>query len=157
MINDPFSKTELLQALASVNSEVADYFAAIPADKFFLSLAEAWSPAENVVHLIKSVSPVAKALKLPKLFLRGLFGVSKKPSRRFPQIKESYQRVLANGPKPRGRLFQSSMTWELTLHRSNKKFCANGMKSAIVFTSFCKPGLKTTSTNIGCHIRFWAS
>jgi len=102
-LKDPFSKDEVLQSLAGVNREVADYFAAIPANAFFTPFPAAWSPAENLVHLIKSVSPVAKALKLPKLLLRVLFGVSKKSSRRFHQLKNDYRRVLAKGGRATGR------------------------------------------------------
>jgi hypothetical protein len=59
-LKDPFMKIELLQSLESVNQEVAGYFASIPRRAFFDHPSEAWSPAENLVHLLKSVSPVGK-------------------------------------------------------------------------------------------------
>ena len=93
----PFTKIELLPRLEETNREVTDYFASIPASAFFEHPPEVWSPAENVVHLIKSVSPVAKAMKLPKILLAVLFGPSRAASRRFDQIKEDYRRVLAGG------------------------------------------------------------
>jgi hypothetical protein len=101
-INDPFPKPELLESFANVHRRVADYFASIPAEKFFAHPPEVWSPAENLVHLIKSVSPVAKAMKLPKVFLLILFGKSKNISRRFVQIKENYHRELAKGARATG-------------------------------------------------------
>ncbi len=105
MINleNVFSQEELQRAIAEVNREVGGYFAVMPAGIFFTRFEEAWSPAENLVHLIKSVSAVAQALRLPKLFVRLLFGASLKSSRRFEQLKEDYRRVLAQGGKASGR------------------------------------------------------
>lgn len=102
-IEDPFTKPELLKSFGSVHNAASDYFASIPAGIFFAHPPAVWSPAENLVHLIKSVSPVAKAMKLPKPLLLILFGTSKKPSRRFTQIKEEYRRELAKGARATGR------------------------------------------------------
>src|SRR5688572_4473559 len=67
ILPDPYSKTELIDALKQVNQKVTDSFGSIPAERFFQANAENWSPAENLVHLIKSVSPVGKAMKLPEM------------------------------------------------------------------------------------------
>ena len=67
---DPFAKPELEEILVKVQGEVADYFAALPERVFFVRPEGAWSPAENVVHLIKSVRPVAMGLRLPRLIQR---------------------------------------------------------------------------------------
>ncbi len=96
---DPFVKQELLHALAEVNREVADYFAALPERVFFDRPEGAWSPVENLVHLIKSVRPVAMGLRLPRFVLQPLFGAARQPSRRFQQLKEDYRRELAKGAK----------------------------------------------------------
>ncbi|MGH7595904.1 MAG: hypothetical protein ACREOI_06100, partial [bacterium] len=98
-IDDPFTKPELLATFGSIHRVVSDYFASIPAEKFFDHPPAVWSPAENLVHLIKSVSPVAKAMKLPTLLLFILFGAPKKSSKRFIQIVEEYRRVLAKGAR----------------------------------------------------------
>jgi hypothetical protein len=102
-IDDPFTKPELLASFGSVHSAVADYFASIPTEKFFEHPPAVWSPAANLVHLIKSVSPVVMAMKLPKLLLLILFGAPKKSSQRFTQIKEEYRRELAKGAHATGR------------------------------------------------------
>ncbi len=103
IISDPYTKAELVQSLESANREVADYFASIAAEAFFTRFGEAWSPAENLVHLIKSVSAVAKGMKLPKIFLLALFGTSKKSSRRFAQLTKDYRDKLAKGGRATGR------------------------------------------------------
>jgi hypothetical protein len=102
-IEDPFTKPELLASFGRVHRAVSDYFASVPAEEFFNHPPAVWSPAENLAHLIKSVSPVATAMKLPKLFLFILFGTPKKSSRRFTQIKEEYRRELVKGARATGR------------------------------------------------------
>ena len=82
----PFTQAELLASFRQTNQEVAAFFAAIPADQFFVHPDQVWSPAENLVHLLKSVSPVARALKIPKFVLALRFGRSKAPARRYEQV-----------------------------------------------------------------------
>jgi len=96
---DPFAKDKLSASLREAGREVEDYFASISLDIFFKRCLDKWSPAENLLHLIKSVSPVAKAMKMPKWILRILFGRPKAASRQYDQIKEIYQRALADGLK----------------------------------------------------------
>ena len=96
---DPFAKPELEEILVKVQGEVADYFAALPERVFFVRPEGAWSPAENVVHLIKSVRPVAMGLRLPRLMLKLFFGTPQKPSRRFQHLKEDYRAELGKGAK----------------------------------------------------------
>lgn len=108
---DPFTKDKLAAALREAGREVEDYFASLSLDIFFKRRLGKWSPAENLLHLIKSVSPVAEAMKMPKWILRILFGRSKAASRQFDQIKEIYQRALADGlqaPKNFGPLIEET-------------------------------------------------
>jgi hypothetical protein len=104
---DTFFQTELIASFEKVNQEVATYFLSVPLDSFLKSPSGKWSPAENLLHLIKSVQPVTMAMKLPRWLLRLLFGKPRSASRRFDQIKETYQRTLANGAKASGRYIPS--------------------------------------------------
>jgi len=106
-LKDPFTKAELLELFAAVHQEVAACFSSIALENFFNGPAGKWSPAENLLHLIKSVKPVAMAMKKPRLLLTILFGKPQTASRRFEQIKETYQRALANGGKASGRFIPS--------------------------------------------------
>jgi len=104
---DPFTKAELLESFAAVHQEVATYFSSIALENFFHGPAGKWSPAENLLHLIKSVKSVTMVMKMPRWLLRLLFGKLQTASRRFAQIKETYQRALANGGKASGRYIPS--------------------------------------------------
>jgi len=106
-LKDPFTKVELLESFAAVHQEVAAYFSAIALENFFNNPAGKWSPAENLLHLIKSVKPVTMAMKRPRWQLRLLFGKPQAASRRFAQIQATYQRALANGGKAAGRFIPS--------------------------------------------------
>jgi len=102
-LNNTFAKADLITSFEKVHREVATYFLSIPLESFFKSPSDKWSPAENLLHLIKSVKPVTMAMKMPRWQLRLLFGKPQTASRRFEQIKETYQRTLANGGKAAGR------------------------------------------------------
>lgn len=87
---EPFSKTEIIQVLGDETSAVHDYFAALPEAEFFEAPASVWTPADNLVHLIKSASPVVTALKLPKVALRLRFGKAKHTSRSLAEVRAAY-------------------------------------------------------------------
>jgi len=106
-LNNTFTKADLISSFEKVHHQVAAYFLSLPLDNFFKSSANKWSPAENLLHLIKSVKPVAMAMKKPRLLLTILFGKPKIASRRFEQIQETYERTLANGGKASGRFIPS--------------------------------------------------
>jgi len=105
--NNTFTKADLITSFEKVHREVATYFLSIPLESFFKSPSNKWSPAENLLHLVKSVKPVTMAMKMPRLLLTILFGKPQTASRRFEQVKETYQRRLANGGKAAGRFIPS--------------------------------------------------
>ena len=95
----PFTQAELLTSFQQTNREVADFFAAIPAERFFTHPDGVWSPAENLVHL-QAVSPVARAMKLPKFVLALLLVEANNPrvplSRYEPPTWKSWHKVLVH-------------------------------------------------------------
>jgi hypothetical protein len=100
---DPQTKDQLIAALEDVHREVADYFGSLPRDDFFRRPAVGvWSPAENLIHLVKSVKAVASGLGMPKLVLRVTFGASKAPSRTFAGLRQVYRDRLSRGARATG-------------------------------------------------------
>lgn len=96
-LGTPFSKEEIIAGLKAENSAVHSYFSAIPESKFFEAPPNVWSPADNLVHLIKSISPVVTALKLPKMALRMRFGKAKHASRSLAEVRKAYMAFVDAG------------------------------------------------------------
>jgi hypothetical protein len=106
-LGEPYSKDEIMAALSAETDAVHTFFAEIDhgatdrsplqQSSFFTAPAGVWSPAENLVHLIKSSAPVVMALKLPKIALRLRFGKAKMPSRTLAVVRAMYTEVAVAG------------------------------------------------------------
>lgn len=103
------TRDEILSALDRIQSESAAYWSAFSEAEFFAKIGTAWSPAENVRHLAKSIRPVAKALRMPRLELRLMFGAPKRESVSYDALRERYLAKLAAGGEA-GRFAPSSTT-----------------------------------------------
>lgn len=96
-ISAQMSRDEILQALEQQEREGVAYWSAFPLDTFFAKIGASWSPAETVRHLTKSTRPVARALSLPRLVLRVMFGRSRRPSQTYDSLLARYHHLLAEG------------------------------------------------------------
>jgi hypothetical protein len=96
-IADPFTREELLRDLAALRAWSATFWLQFDTLEFFAPLGDAWSPADNVRHLLKSNRPVERALRLPKLLLLLRFGISNGRSRRYATVVATYRQALAGG------------------------------------------------------------
>lgn len=94
---DPQTREEILAALADLREQGLSFWTDFSPDRFASPIGDAWSPADNVRHLIKSTLPVTKALKLPGLVLRTLFGPVKEASLSYGDLVAKYRAVLAAG------------------------------------------------------------
>ena len=97
------TREELFAALKDSNQRAADWFLAIPTSDFFRREAEAWSPSDNLDHLIKAVKPITKALKLPRITLQAMFGKPEKASANYEELCQRYRDVIARGGQAAGR------------------------------------------------------
>ena len=96
-LGSPFSKEEIVDSLKHEMTAVRDYFVNMPDAEFFEAPTNIWSPAENLVHLIKSVSPLVNALKLPKMALKMRFGKAKHASRPLAGVRKAYMQFVDAG------------------------------------------------------------
>jgi hypothetical protein len=102
-LGQPYTKQEISAALQTQFTAVYNFFAAIDEEQFLAAPPGVWSPAENLVHLIKSCAPVIMALNLPKTALRIRFGWVKHERRTLAQVRHTYvNEALANGGKAGG-------------------------------------------------------
>jgi hypothetical protein len=93
----PSTGPELREALGRLLAEGHAFLATLTIDEFLRPQGEHWSPADHVRHLRKSSTPVAAALRLPRILLRLRFGTHVGPSRTYDLIKSTYLANLAAG------------------------------------------------------------
>jgi DinB superfamily len=93
----PSRRDEIVRDLRLVHSQADRLWAGFDDAAFFQPLGTGWSPAQNVVHLTRSVRPVAKALGLPKLVLALMFGRAKQGSGTYVALGDRYQALLTAG------------------------------------------------------------
>jgi hypothetical protein len=94
---DPYSRAELDAALAAAEQEVAAFFAALPGEALLRREGEAWSPAEHLRHLDRSVRAVTRGLEMPRWLLWLRFLPAGAPSRTFSGLRDAYRARLAAG------------------------------------------------------------
>lgn len=58
---------------------------------------EGWSTGQQLLHLIKSVAPLNKGMKIPKVLLKWKFGKTDRSEMSYKQLAETYQAKLADG------------------------------------------------------------
>lgn len=91
------TRSDILTSLQRLHRESQEYISTLTESEFFTPQGEKWSPAEQVRHLTKSVRPLAKALRLPRLVLAFMFDRKGKTSRSFSEIEMLYRSKLKTG------------------------------------------------------------
>ena len=105
----PNTKTELVHALNTSHEAVCQLCQGCAPQAFFAHPVGVWSAAENVVHLVESLSAVTRGLKMPRLVLAGMFGkaevadAAKPTSRSYATIQALYAEALRQGAQASGR------------------------------------------------------
>lgn len=85
-----FNRDEIRDEIARVQQEGATFWGAFDTTTFFAKLGDAWSPSDNVRHLIKSIRPVTKALSTPRILLRVMFGTTRRQSSAYEEVRDRY-------------------------------------------------------------------
>lgn len=108
-VQEPFSAEEIVRELRALHARSRELWNGFSTTEFFFPLGEAWSPADNVRHLLKSNRPVLRALTTPKVLLAFRFGAGLRDSRPYAEVRERYLARLAAGvtagrfaPRPLG-------------------------------------------------------
>lgn len=96
-IQEPFDGAEVVRELRALQARSRDFWSTFSTEEFFSPLGDAWSPADNVRHLLKSNRPVARALNTPKVLLFLRFGAGPRASRTYSEVRERYLGRLASG------------------------------------------------------------
>ena len=96
-VQEPSAGAEIVRELRALHARSRDFWSAFSTAEFFHPLGDAWSPADNVRHLLKSNRPVLRALSTPKVLLTARFGAGLRPSRTYAEVRERYFARLAEG------------------------------------------------------------
>jgi hypothetical protein len=94
---DPRTKADTLRELRRLHERSTAFWDALSTADFLAPLGAAWSPADNVRHLIKSIRPLAGGLRVPKPLILLRFGPSLRGSRSYSEVRETYRGLLAKG------------------------------------------------------------
>lgn len=93
----PRTGAEIIAALHEVHRESVSYWATFSDTDFFAPIGTAWSPAENVRHLSKSIRAVTQGVRLPPFLVRVIFGTTDAPARDYETTRTRYLERLAKG------------------------------------------------------------
>src|ERR1700733_12400290 len=92
--HEPWAKEALLTGLRELYEVSSTFWEGFSTSEFFTPVGSGWSPAGNVRHLNKSIRPLGRAMRLPRVALRLLFGKARKPSQRYAGVREVYLATL---------------------------------------------------------------
>lgn len=90
----PVTGAEIATALERLHQDSAAFYATFATASFVAPQGAAWSPADHVRHLTKSMRALNRGLRLPRLVLRLRFGRAKGPSRSYEAVMQAYRKRL---------------------------------------------------------------
>lgn len=91
-------KAKITQLLSQTYTSYSDYVEGLNADEWDYAPEGKWSAAQQTIHLIKSTSPLVKALGLPKFILKSRFGKANRSTRTYEALVSRYKEKLTNNP-----------------------------------------------------------
>lgn len=103
------SKEEIIAASEKKFSAFTEGCKAVDEKNFFTHLADKWSVAENIEHLITSTNISGLAYTLPAFIVRWMGGRPNRSSRSYEQLVEKYKTKLAEGGKASGRFIPKKL------------------------------------------------
>lgn len=103
------NRHEIVNELIHQHSQFVNTVLSIPEEEASHSNNGKWSPAQQLDHIVRSVSPVRMAFSLPALALRIKFGTANRPSRSYDALVERYHEKLSAGGKASGPYLPSTM------------------------------------------------
>lgn len=109
MQSDLRAREDILGALMTAETEVADFFTSLTSEELALRTGTAWTALEQFDHLNTAVSVVTKGFAAPKLLLRLRFGRSKQPGRSYVDLRDAYRARLAAGGRAPGRFVPTAV------------------------------------------------
>lgn len=97
-------KEAIVLRLTQNHNDFLDYMNNLSDSDFNYSAnKEKWTAGQEMLHIDKSIAPLIKAFKMPKLALRASFGLANRPSKSYDELVEKYKKKLNNTQVTLGR------------------------------------------------------
>ena len=96
-------KEELAKLLQDNHEQLIELIRKLSDVDFCYTPDGKWSAAQQLDHLVRSVSPVNMALGIPKFILQWRFGKANRPSKTYEALIEKYTNKLKEGGRASGR------------------------------------------------------
>ena len=93
-VEPPVTGEEIARALERLHQDSVALYATLSTAAFLAPQGAAWSPADHVRHLTKSMRALNRGLRLPRLVLRLRFGRARNPSRSYEAVMLAYRKRL---------------------------------------------------------------
>ena len=93
-VRAPNTGAEIAAELDRLHIASVAFSATLPTATFVAPQGAAWSPADHVRHLTKSMRALNRGLRLPLFVLRWRFGRASRPSRSYDAIVAAYRKRL---------------------------------------------------------------
>jgi len=106
-------KHQLASLLTVNHTEFVTYLRGLSDADFCYAPGDKWTAAQQLDHIVKSVSPVNMAMGLPKFILLWKFGKANRPSKTYDELINKYDRKLLEGGKASARFVPAKIGSEL--------------------------------------------
>ena len=93
------NKTILIKSLDDSTAQFIELVKGLNKEEFEFNVNDKWSAGQDLMHLIKVLRIVNIGFTLPKPILHLLFGINKKASRSFEDLRQVYKNALEGGAK----------------------------------------------------------
>ena len=93
------NKTILIKSLDDSTAQFIELVKGLNKEEFEFNVNDKWSAGQDLMHLIKVLQIVNIGFTLPKPILRLVFGINKKESRSFEDLRQVYKNALEGGAK----------------------------------------------------------
>ncbi len=92
------TREEIMRDLVSAHSDLISYVKGLTDDQFeYRHEGVKWNAGQEVLHIVKSVKALNRALALPKPVLRVTFGKANRPSRAYEAVTARYLERVGGG------------------------------------------------------------
>jgi hypothetical protein len=102
-------REEIIIELKSNYQDFTGYLLSLEENEFMYAAVGKWTAGQQMEHLIRSIQPLNKALRLPRFLLKLIFGKANRPSKDFDSLVAKYKTKLVAGGQASGRFLPASV------------------------------------------------